>query len=223
VDLGALLAESRGPREKVIILGGIFLLLSSLLGFANPWVFLLAAPGLLIVVLGATRPTIRFYERGLTRGRKHLPYESVRGVYDGNPLLHGHMAKGRAFTAAVDSDLMISDGNPFRIIRLQRTPDVYAVLQQRVLPAAVATWRARLERGESYKVANSALELKHNELWAPDPRNPMRPLLLPFRDTRIEGSYAYRGDSNEPVARHGAFGGDLVLRALIASYQIPVA
>jgi hypothetical protein len=229
MELGSVLAEARGPRAPVIIVGGVFLVLLSLFGFATPagrgtWVFGLAVPGVAVMVVGARRPVVRFHERGLTRGRKRMSYESVRSVSEGNPLLHQPgMVKGRGLVRAVDAQLMLGDGSPWSVVRLERTPEVYAVLEQRVLPALVARWRARLEGGETYKLGGTAvLELTKNELWVPDPRNPMRPLLVPFREIQISGAFVYRRTGGDALAAHGALASDLVLRELLRGSGVPV-
>ena len=154
-----------------------------------------------------------------------MAYDAVRVIHDGNVMLGGRMREGRAFVTAVDSELFLGDGNLFSVVRIRRTPEVYAVLQERVIPVAVATWRARLERGESFKIGQPGgswvLELKHTELWVPG-SSPMRPLMVAFGDARVEGPYLYRSIGGDPVAMHGVLARDLILRALLVSYGVTV-
>ncbi|HEY5928052.1 MAG TPA: hypothetical protein VIV11_40475 [Kofleriaceae bacterium] len=226
-DLGNLIIEVSGPRAPVVIFGGVFLIACGALGFVNPLAFAIAVPGILVVLLGARRTPVRIYERGVARGSTTIGYDDLRFIFT-----------GQYFSGAIDQDVAkaspgaakllekaeadITFGGPRRaIVRLSRSPQIDQVLAERILPTAVATWRKKLEAGETYKLPNTIVELKHSECWAPSPAG--QPVLLPFRDTRIAGVYAYREGHPEPVAQHAALGHDLLLRALLQSCGVPVS
>jgi hypothetical protein len=228
MELGNLVAEVKRAPSIIIILAGVMLVGGgvALAGVNKAGAAICAGFGLLVIWAGAVivRTPVRIYERGVARGRTRVAYDKLRFIHDGNlGIRRGHIPHSHGMgtlARLTETDLILGDGRWNGLMKVNRTAAVDEMLQQRALPAAVAAWRARLAAGESYKVPQTLIELKTDELWVGRNR---QPILIPLRELQIRGNAAYRVGHPEPVGVEVAFARDLLLRALLASYDIAVA